>query len=419
MGKQYIITGGNRLSGTIEIDGSKNSALALIPASLLCKDKVTLTNVPRISDIFDMLEILNELDVKYEFIDNTLTIDSSQIKNKPLINIYIKKIRASYYFMGVLLALFHNVSIATPGGCKIGDRPIDYHINGFKKLGIKIDNNEDIYNLSYSILNNTTIVLPFPSVGATINLILVSCRSENIITIANASCEPEVIQVIELLKLAGAKIKLIDNNTIIIIGNNFKKTISYKVMNDRIEAGTYCILGALLGNNLKIKGVEKAHLNSLLNIFQYIGVNYNLIDNSIIFNKSNLHNSIDITTAPYPLFPTDLQQPLCVLATQIPNISYIYEGIYLNRKAHIKELNKMGANIKTFQNKIAIYGATPLKGMLMHASDLRGGATLVIAALIANGTSIIKEINYIERGYPNIVQKLTKVGANIKLEEEL
>lgn len=419
MGKQYIITGGNKLSGTIQIDGSKNAALALIPASLLCKDIITLTNVPRISDIFDMLEILNELNVKYEFIGNNLTIDSSQIINKPLTNNYIKKIRASYYFMGVLLALFHNVSIATPGGCKIGERPIDYHLNGFKKLGIKIENNDEIYNLSYSILNSTTIVLPFPSVGATINLILASCRSESITTIDNASCEPEVVQVIELLKLAGAKIKLIDSNTIIVIGNDFKKSINYKVMNDRIEAGTYCIIGALLGNNLKIKGVDKKHLNSLLNIFQQIGVNYNINGNSIIFNKSNLHNSIDITTAPYPLFPTDLQQPLCVLATQIPNISYIYEGIYFDRKTHIKELNKMGANIKTFQNKIAIYGSTPLKGTMVSASDLRGGATLVIAALIANGTSIISEINYIERGYPNIIQKLTKVGAIIKMEEKI
>lgn len=415
--KQYVIKGGNKLSGTINIDGSKNAALALIPASLLCKDRVTLTNVPNISDIIDMLEILKELNVKYEFKNNTLDIDASEIINRPLISEKIKNIRASYYFMGALLSLFKHVEIVAPGGCKIGNRPIDYHLNSFKKMGVNILQNKDIYELSYSYLNNTTLTLPFPSVGATINLMLASVLSENILVIDNISCEPEVLQVMEYLKLSGAKIKLIDNHTLIIIGVTKLKKINFKVMNDRIEAGTYCILGALLGDHLTIKGINKEHILSLLTILDHINVNYSLIDESITFYQSNFKNYIYVETSPYPLFPTDLQQPLCVLASFLPHDSIIYEKIYYERKGHIQELKKMGANIFTFQNKIVIKGNGKLHGANLIASDLRGGAALVIAALTATGNSQLSNIHYIERGYPDLINKLNKVGANIKMED--
>lgn len=412
--KRYIIDGGNLLNGTIKIDGSKNATLALITSSLLCKSTVTLTNVPNISDVIDMLNILKELNVNYTYVNNTLKIDSSNIINKPLLGNEIRRIRASYYFMGTLISLFKEVQIVAPGGCKIGNRPIDYHLNGFKKLGIKIKENNDIFQLSYDILNNTTITLPSPSVGATINLILASVLSDNVVIIDNISCEPEVIQVIDFLVKSGGKIKNIDERTIVIIGVRKLKPISFEVMNDRIEAGTYCILGALLGNNLTINGVDKNNLLSLLSLFNQINVSYKLLNNNITFYKSKLLNSIEVTTAPYPLFPTDLQQPLCVLASFLKGESIIYEDIYYDRKGHINELNKMGGEILSFNNKIIIKGNKVLMGNNVVASDLRGGAALVIAALCAKGKSVISNIHYIERGYPDIINKLNKVGARIK-----
>lgn len=415
--KKIIINGGKRLSGKIKIDGSKNAALALIPASLLTKDVVTLENVPDISDIHEMLDILNILNVSYEFIDNKLTIDSSRIINTPLIKKNIEKIRASYYFMGALLSLFQNVQIIAPGGCKIGNRPINYHLNGFRKMGINVNEMDNVFNMSYVILNNTTIKLPFPSVGATINLVLAAVKSDNIIIIDNISCEPEVNQVIDFLKSCGARIKKIGHNTLIIIGTAKLKGTTFKVMNDRIEAGTYCILAALLGDNLLIEGVNKDHLNSLFTILDKVNADYFIKDNIAHFNKSNLNNPFEIETSPFPLFPTDLQQPICVLGSFLPGQSIIYENIYEDRIAHIKELNKMGADIKIFQNKIIINGGTPLFSNKLKAKDLRGGAALIIAALSAKGTSLIEGVNYIERGYPNIIQKLSNVGADIKMED--
>lgn len=415
--KRYIIEGNNLLSGTIKIDGSKNAALALIPASLLCKAKVILTNVPNISDVTDMLTILKELNVKYSYNNDALEIDSSNIVNKSLISENIRKIRASYYFMGTLISLFKKVEIIAPGGCKIGNRPIDYHLLGFKKMGITIKENNELFNLSYDILNNITISLPNPSVGATINLILASVISDNVIIIDNISCEPEVLQVIYFLNHAGAKIKKIDDHTIVIIGVRRLKPITFKVMNDRIEMGTYCILGALLGNNLTIQGVDKDNILSLLSLFNHINVNYKLRDNNITFYKSKLLNSLEVSTAPFPLFPTDLQQPLCVLASHLQEESIIYENIYYDRKGHISELNKMGADIKSIKNKIIIQGSKSFIGTDVIASDLRGGAALVIAALCAKGISSIGNIHYIERGYPNIIEKLSNIGAKIKMED--
>ena len=407
--KKYVIKGSNTLSGTIKIDGSKNAALALIPASLLCKDKVILNNIPNISDVLDMLDILKELNVNYLYKNNTLIIDSSKIKNTSLTSPKISNIRASYYFMGVLLSLFKKV--------EIGNRPIDYHLNSFHKMGIDIQENNNVYNLSYDILNNTTITLPTPSVGTTINLILASVISDSVIIIDNASCEPEVIQVIDFLIKVGAKIKRIDNHTLVIIGVRKLNKTTFKVMNDRIEAGTYCIIGALLGNNLTIEGINKAHLLSLLSIFDYINVSYKITNNKITFRKSELKNNIEIETAPFPLFPTDLQQPLCVLSSFLKNDSTIYENIYTDRKGHINELNKMGTEIYSYQNKIIIKGNKKLFGNKVTASDLRCGAALVIAALCAEGTTYISNIHYIERGYSNMIEKLNLVGANIEMED--
>lgn len=417
MEKKLKIKGGKLLTGTIDIDGSKNAALALIPASLLAKNVVTLNNVPRISDVFDMLDILSILNVKYQFINNTLTIDSTSIINKPLLSDNVKKIRASYYFIGALLSLFNEVTIAYPGGCKIGERPIDFHLNALAKTGVEINIDNDKLHFSYSYISNTTIVFPSTSVGATINLILASAKRENLIVLDNISCEPEVMQVIDFLNMCGAKIKKIDEKTLIIIGNDFSKNIEFNIMQDRIESGTYCILGALLGNKLTIKNAGLRHLQSLLLLLSQIGIIYKIENDSITFYQTKRKKTFTISTAPYPLFPTDLQQPLCVLASTIPGISYIYEGIYLDRKKHIQELNKLGCNIKSFNNKIIIEGPSNLKGSEITAYDLRGGAALIIAALVASGTSLISGVNYINRGYSDFVNKLEKVGACISMEE--
>lgn len=411
------IEGGKLLTGIIEIDGSKNAALALIPASLLAKNVVVLNNVPRINDVFDMLDILSILNVKYEFLGNTLTIDSSSIINKPLVDDCVRKIRASYYFIGALLSLFNEVTIAYPGGCKIGSRPIDFHINALEKTGVEVKQNDDILYFSYNYVTNTTIVFPFPSVGATINLILASAKRNNLIVLDNISCEPEVLQVIDFLNSCGAKIKRVDEKTLIIVGNDFSKCSEFNIMQDRIESGTYCILGALLGNKLTIKNAGLKYLQSLLLLLKQVGIIYRINNDSITFYQSKRKKTFSISTAPYPLFPTDLQQPLCVLASFIPGISYIYEGIYFDRKKHIKELNKLGCKIKSFNNKIIIEGPSRLKGTSVEAYDLRGGASLVVAALNAEGTTLISGVEYINRGYSNFIEKLQKVGATICLED--
>ncbi len=415
--KQMIIEGNHKLKGTIEIGGAKNSAVALIPAAILAKGKCIIKNVPNISDRDALIDILKLLNCDVTLESNILTIDSTNLKNAPIGAELSNRLRASYYFMGALLGREKYVEINIPGGCNIGSRPIDMHLEGFKALGATIETHKDKYILKADKLIGTDIFLRFQSVGATINLILASVYAEGTTIIHNAACEAEIINIIDFLNNMGANIKGAGSSTITITGPTKHHDAEITVLPDRIEAGTYIILGALCGDNLCIKNIIPAHLEALTTKLKEMGANIKINNDSIIISETKDLKPINIKTLVYPGFPTDIGQPMSVLLTQCHGTSLFEETIWENRMGHVPSLNKMGAKIKVNGMSAIIEGPTKLTGKEVIATDLRGGAALVLAGLIAEGTTIITDVEHILRGYENIVTKLTNVGAKIELKE--
>lgn len=413
----YIeIEGAKPLAGKVKIGGAKNSAVALIPAAILCSGITKIYNVPKISDIQVLKEILLLLNCKVEEKENYILIDSTELKNAPIPAELTNKLRASYYFMGALLARFKRVEISFPGGCKIGKRPIDIHLFGFRKLCANVDKNDDKYTITAEKLIGNKIYLDFASVGATINIILTSVLAKGNTIIENAAREPEIVNIASFLINMGAKIKGAGTSHIEIIGVKELKPSVIEVFPDRIEAATYIIIGILLGN-LEITGVIPEHLNSFLIKLREMKINYEIKGDSIIIKKHSKFKPAKIKTLVYPGFPTDIQQPFCTLLTQAEGTSVIKETIYENRYLQGRELNKMGAKTYIRDNKLYIEGPTKLKGAEVEATDLRCGAALVIAGLIAEGTTKITNIEHILRGYEDIINKLRNIGANIKIVE--
>ncbi len=414
--KRIIIEGGYPLKGTISIGGAKNSAVALIPASLLAEGISKIDNIPNITDRDALFDIIKLLNCQIKQSGNTITIDTNNLKNTLINQELSVKLRASYYFMGVLLAKYKHVEIYFPGGCNIGNRPIDLHLKGFRALGAKITKRKHKYILDADELKGTTINLDFPSVGATINIMFAATLAKGTTIIKNAAKEVEIINIMEFLNKMGANIKGAGTDTITIEGVEKMHSTEFTVMPDRIEAGTYIMMGALLGDNLKIVGFNPHHNEALLNHLNDMGVKYELEDNAIIISKCEKLKPIDIKTLVYPGFPTDLGQPMSVLLTQAEGISHMEETIWENRVGHYPYLQKMGANIELDGLKATIKGKTELKGTEINATDLRGGAALILAGLIAKGTTTVYDIDYILRGYENIINKLSDVGAKIKIE---
>lgn len=415
--KQITIMGGNILEGEIKISGAKNSAVALIPASLLSDGKVKIDNVPNISDIDALDEILSFLGAKVKRYDNTIEIDSSNIKNKEIPENISKKLRASYYFMAALLAKFKKVEMYFPGGCNIGSRPIDQTLKAFKLLGADIIEENNKYTITASKLVGNNIYLDMPSVGATINTMLVATKASGKTVIHNAAKEPEIVSIATFLNQMGAKILGAGTNKIEIIGVNELSSCYTEVIPDRIEAGTYLIAGALIGKNLKITNIIPEHIDSLITKLEEMGIPLIINDDSIIVSAKKDIKPVKVKTLGYPGFPTDLQQPLTALLTRCSGLSILEETIYENRFNNVKYLNQMGADITIEGKKIFINGPTKLIGKEVEATDLRAGACMVLAALVADGKTTIKSIEHVLRGYENITQKLTNVGAKIKLEE--
>jgi UDP-N-acetylglucosamine 1-carboxyvinyltransferase len=415
--KKLIIKGGNDLTGTIHINGAKNSVVALLSAAILSDELVVIKNVPNITDVDVLSDIIKLLNGKVKRKENDIIIDATNIKNTTISKELSNKLRASYYFMGALLAKFKHVEIYFPGGCNFGARQIDYHLESFKALGATITQENEKFIIDAQNLKGTEINLPFPSVGATINIMLAATKAEGKTIIKNAAKEPEIENVAELLNKMGAKITGVGADEITIIGVEHLKKATIEVIPDRIEAGTYIIAGALVGNNLKIDNINPNHLKALLDKFDEMGITYNLNKNSIVLNKAINHKCVDIKTSVYPGFPTDLAQPISVILAKANGISHIEETIYKNRMGHVEYLNKMGANIKVKDNIEEITGPTPLSGTEVSATDLRAGATLFLAALTTKEETIIDNIEHILRGYENIVKKLSDVGANICIKE--
>ena len=410
------IEGGHKLTGEIEISGAKNSAVALIPAAILCDEEVKISNVPNISDVDSLEEILKFLNAKVAKKDDTITIDSSKIKNKEIPEEMSQKLRASYYFMSSLLGKYKHVEMYFPGGCSIGERPIDQTLKGYRALGATVIEEGNRFTVTAEELKGTKIYLDMPSVGATVNIMLAAVKAKGTTVIENVAKEPEIVNVATFLNTMGAKIRGAGTNIIRITGVDYLHKSYHEVIPDRIEAGTYVIIGALLGENLTIKNLIPSHIESLTSKLIEAGVDMKIGEDYITINSCDKYKAIRIKTLPYPGFPTDLQQPMIPFLTQCRGTSTVEETIWENRFQNIYDTNRMGANIIVKNNKIAkIKGITPLHGKNVTATDLRGGASMLICDLIADGTTTIDNIKYILRGYDDICGKLTKVGAKIEL----
>ena len=411
------IEGGHKLSGTIPISGAKNSVVALIPAAILCDETVTISNVPDITDVDDLENILVHLNAKIERTTGKVTINSSDIINKEITETLSKKLRASYYFMGALLGKFNKVDMYFPGGCSIGARPINLHLKGFESLGAKITEEGNHFIIEADKLKGSNIYLDFPSVGATINIMLAAVKAKGKTIIDNAAAEPEIVNVATFLNNMGAKIKGAGTSTITITGVKYLHSCFHEVIPDRIEAGTYLIIASLLGENLKIDNMIPSHLEALIAKLKETGVDMEIGVDNIVINSVKNYRATNIKTLVYPGFATDLQQVMATFLTQCQGRGIIEETIYENRFQNLKELEKMGAivSIRKDNHKAAIKGKTQLLGTDVMATDLRGGASLLVAGLIAEGTTTIDNISYILRGYDDIVGKLSKVGAKIEI----
>ena len=411
------VNGKNQLTGTIRISGAKNASVALIPAAILADDEVTICNVPEITDTDALTEILEYLGADVKRASESILINCNNMNNKEIPKELSTKLRASYYFMAALLGREKKVVMHFPGGCNIGKRPIDQTLKGFVGLGATIDMIDDCYTITAENLKGSKIYLDMPSVGATINTLIASVLAEGTTIIENAAKEPEIVNVAEMLNNMGANIKGAGTSTIEINGVKELHDAEVKVIPDRIEAGTYVLAGALVGNNLKIENIVLEHIEALINKLEEMGFEMIKTNTSITISANKEMKPANITTKGYPGFPTDLQQPIVTLLSVCKGYSIVEETIYENRFNNVEYLNKLGANITINKRKLFIEGVENLYGTEVEATDLRAGACLLLAALIAEGTTTIKNADYILRGYESITEKLKNVGAKIELEE--
>lgn len=416
--KKIKINGGKELKGTIKISGAKNSAVALVPASLLSDGVVSIDNVPNISDIDALNEILEYLGAKVVRENDRMIIDQSNLENREIPEVKAKKLRASYYFMSALLGKYKHVEMYFPGGCSIGARPIDQTLKGYRALGAEVIEEGNKFIITADELVGNEVSLDMPSVGATINTMLVAVKARGITTILNAAKEPEIVNVATFLNNMGAKISGAGTSEIKIEGVSKLKDGFIEVIPDRIEAGTYVIAGVLVGNKLKIENIIPDHIESLTSKLKEMNVPIEIYDDYLIVSKANKMKNVTVKTLGYPGFPTDLQQPMTTLLIGCDGKSILEETIYENRFQNVAFLNEMGADIIIDKRKIYINGPKELIGKEVVATDLRAGACLVLAGLKASGTTIIKDVEHILRGYENIIEKLTNVGADIVLVDE-
>lgn len=415
--KYLKIEGNAKLSGSVEISGAKNAALPLLAAALLIKGKCTLTNLPLVSDIKTMLRLLENLGATYELNNHSVTIDSSNVFNTKALYDIVRKMRASILVLGPLLSRFKTCEVSLPGGCAIGQRPIDMHLSALEKMGANIEL-VDGYVKASGELVGAKIHFDKISVGATENTILAAVYAKGVTTIINAACEPEIVNLCEFLVKAGVNIKGIGTNTIEITGTTELNTdFICEIIPDRIEAGTYLCAGAITKSNIEVKNIIPEHLGALLSKFDEMGIKYETLKNSIKVYSSD-YKAANIKTSEYPGFPTDMQAQFMALCLKANGESIIDERLFENRFMHVSELNRMGANIK-LNGHIANVKTSNLQGAEVMATDLRASSALILAALAANGITNIHRIYHLERGYENLCEKLSKLGAKIvELKEE-
>ncbi len=412
--EKIIINGSNPLYGSIEISGAKNAAVAIIPATVMCgTGECIIDNIPNIEDVNKLVRILRSLGVKVIKKSNTLVVDSTNIKSYNAHGDDVHNMRASYYLIGALLARFNCAVVDLPGGCSIGDRPIDQHIKGLEKLGvdIKIEHGSIIAKTEKLVGNN--IFFDVVSVGATINVMLAACFAEGVTILENVAKEPHVVDVANFLNLMGANIKGAGTDVIKITGVNKLRGCNYSIIPDQIEASTYMMATAACTGEVLIKNVIPKHLESVTAKLIEMGVTIYEYDDSILVRNYDRLRGVNIKTSPYPGFPTDVQQIIGVLMSIAEGTSIISESIFENRFKYFDELKKMGVNAKIEGRAAIITGVEKLTGCKVRATDLRAGAAMVVAGLVSHGVTEITSIEHIDRGYPNIEDKFRRLGANI------
>ncbi|MBO1199166.1 UDP-N-acetylglucosamine 1-carboxyvinyltransferase [Staphylococcus simiae] len=410
------IRGGRTLNGEVNISGAKNSAVAIIPATLLAHGQVKVQGLPQISDVETLVSLLEDLNIKTELNGTELNVDTTEIENAPLPNNKVESLRASYYMMGAMLGRFKKCVIGLPGGCPLGPRPIDQHIKGFKALGAEIDeSSETSMKIEAKELKGAHIFLDMVSVGATINIMLAAVHATGQTVIENAAKEPEVVDVANFLTSMGANIKGAGTSTIKITGVEKLHGSEYQVIPDRIEAGTYMCIAAASGEEMVLNNIVPKHVETLIAKLVELGVKIDVEDERVIIKKSTPYHYVDVKTLVYPGFATDLQQPITPLLFMADGPSFVTDTIYPERFKHVDELQRMGANIEVDEGTATIKPSS-LKGAEVYASDLRAGACLIIAGLIAEGITTIYNVNHIYRGYTDIVEHLKSLGADIWTE---
>ena len=413
---KYIINSGNKIEGTLKLRGAKNAVLPIMAATILNESISILHNVPNISDVLVMIKILESIGCKVEYNEDTLIIDSSNINSFNIDEEYVKKMRSSIILMGAMISRFDYVKISQPGGCAIGARPIDLHIKALRCLGVKIDEEEDAVYCQRDILKGSEIVFEKVSVGATENAILAAVKAKGITKIYNAAIEPEIEDLQNFLNAMGAKITSDNKGYIEIEGVEKLSKVEYSIIPDRIAIGTYMVCSAMTGGKLEVEKVIKSHIEPICNMLKLCGSEIEYTKNGLYIVAPKEIKSIDIIkTEPHPGFPTDMQSQIMALMTVADGESSFYETIFENRFMHCDELIKMGANIDVISKKICkVNGVKELHGANVKATDLRGGASLIIAALVAKGETEISDIYHIERGYEDIENILRNLGADIK-----
>ncbi|MBQ1304784.1 MAG: UDP-N-acetylglucosamine 1-carboxyvinyltransferase [Erysipelotrichales bacterium] len=415
MKKEVIrIEGGHTLEGTVHISGAKNATVALIPAAVMADGPVTIVGVPDIEDVKNLTDILHLMNVKtYVKEPDHIVIDPTDMKNIVLDDLAVTKLRASYYFMGALLGKYKKVRIRMSGGCYLGPRPIDLHLKGFEALGAKVEYTGGLYTIEAEKLVGTRIFLDFASVGATINILMAAVFAEGRTTIENAAKEPEIIDVVTLLNRMGAEIHGAGTTVITIDGVKHLDGCFHEIIPDRIEAGTFITIAAAIGKEMTIENIIPQHIHALLMKLQEMGVDMDVSIDKVVVRGQGQYKAVDVKTQTYPGFATDLQAPLTALLTQASGDSEITETIYPQRFKQCDQLNTMGADIDVRIPRAVIHGPKKLYGVDVYATDLRCGACLIVAGLMAEGVTTIHDVYHIDRGYEGIDEKLTRLGAKI------
>lgn len=415
--QKLMVAGGTPLKGSVTITGAKNSAIALLPAAILAESTVVLDNLPVLGDVQTYIEILEDLSCTVNWEGSQIKIDPSQAVSKPMPDGPVKMLRASYYLMGALLGRFGEVYIGMPGGCNFEPRPIDQHIKGFEALGATVINEHGALHIKAERLRGAKIYLDVVSVGATVNIMLAASRAEGITIIENAAKEPEIIDVATLLNAMGAKIKGAGTETIRIEGVTEMLGCRHSILPDRIQAGTYMIAAAATRGDVLIDNVIPKHLEALTAKLIEMGVKVEEYDEAIRIIGQPVYQAVDVKALVYPGFATDLQSPMTSLMTQATGVSILTDYVYSNRFKQVPELNRMGAKIK-LEGRSAVIEGSVLNSAKVRATDLRAGAALVIAALsVPEGITEITGVEYIQRGYENLVENLNNLGANVWMEE--